>query len=283
MKRDRPTRAIEETFSLGALGITVDIRCAEVETRSLLTAHYEHMRRPRDTADVTYTVARPNGRLLLTRDDARPVTAADRGELLLLLDQDLIIQLQRLRPDLYFIHAGVLDFGSKAFMLVAPSGGGKSTTAWALVHHGCRYLSDELAPVDLRTVSVHPYPRALALKRRPPASYPLPRATLSTSRGLHIATDALSSGIRATAAPLAAIFFLRYRPEAVGPSVTPLSAAQGAARLYANTLNALAHPEEGLTGAIRIARATACFELATADLTATCRLVETTLDGLRES
>jgi hypothetical protein len=280
MRSHRRRSEVAGVLALRTLGINVRIRCADADTRTLLIAHYGRMRRPLARADLTYTVARPNGRLFLARDDVEPLAASNPGELLLLLDQDLIIQLQKRRPDLYFIHAGVLEFDSQAFMLVAPSGGGKSTTAWGLVHHGFRYLSDELGPVDLRTVTVHPYPRALSLKRRPPASYPLPRTTLSTSRGFHIATEAMSSGIRAAAAPLTAIFFLRYAPKAVGPSVNRLSAAQAAARLYANVLNALAHPEEGLDGAIRIASKTACFELSTGDLAATCGLVEATLDGL---
>ena len=29
---------------------------------------------------------------------------------------------------------------------------------WALSHHGFRYLSDELAPIDPGTLRVHPFP-----------------------------------------------------------------------------------------------------------------------------
>jgi hypothetical protein len=278
--RSRTTDHHEGVLCLRVLDVDVGIRCAAADVRAPLATHYARMRRRLDTVDLTYSVARPNGRFVLAGNGARPLTATDAGELLLVLDQELMIRLQTLRADLYFIHAGVLDCAGKAFMLVAPSGGGKSTTVWGLVHHGFRYLSDELGPIDLRTMTIHPYPRALTLKSRPPGSYPLPRGTLATSRGFHIAPDTMPGGIRADAAPLAAVFFLRHVADAPEPAVTSISPAEAVARLYANVLNALAHPEEGLDGAVRIVRQTACFELITADLAATCALVEATVTGL---
>ena len=49
-------------------------------------------------------------------------------------------------------------------LLAGASGNGKSTTAWALLHRGFQYLSDELAPLDLSAMTVHAFPHALCLK-----------------------------------------------------------------------------------------------------------------------
>jgi hypothetical protein len=232
--------------------------------------------------DLDYTVGRDGvpATFFMKRQGGERLTAPDSGKLLALLDKDIAIELQRLRCDLYFVHAAVLTRGDVALMLIAKSGGGKSTVCWALLHHGFRYLSDELGPVDLKTVEVHPYPRALALKREPPASYPLPPKTARTARSLHVQAEEIPSGLARGPAPLAAIFFLRYDPGTPEPSVRPISTGEAASRLYANTLNPLAHPGDGLDGAIHIARTAACFELVTANLTATCGLVTATLEGL---
>jgi hypothetical protein len=165
-------------------------------------------------------------------------------------------------------------------MLVAASGSGKSTMTWALVHHGFRYLSDELGPIDLKTWKVCPYPHALCLKAATPASYPLPTKTLYTSRALYIPTEAIPSGVSRSSIPLAAIFLLRYCPGAFGPAVPPISRTEVGMRLFAHALNPLAHPGDGLDGAIAIATRSACFALATADLPDTCALVIATLQGL---
>jgi hypothetical protein len=212
------------------------------------------------------------------RAGSAPLTAPDDGSFLALLDEDVLIELQKLRSDLYFIHAAVLQRADTAVMFVAPSGGGKSTLCWALLHHGFRYLSDELGPVDLTQLDVHPYPRALALKSVPPASYPLPPETVRTSRTLHVLAADFSGDIIRAPARLSTLFFLAYDPKAATPSVQRLSSSEAAARLYANALNPLAHAGDGLDAAIRIATESRSFELTTAELAQTCALVSATLE-----
>jgi len=141
-------------------------------------------------------------------------------------------------------------------------------------------LSDELGPVDLNTLKVHPYPHALCLKAEPPAAYPLPAKVLRTTRTLHIPPDTLPGKVSTDPLLLAALFFLQYSPEASSPVVQSLSKAEAGVRVFASALNPLAHPGEGLDGAIKIAAASPCFKLTTADLPSTCRLVQSTIEGL---
>jgi len=279
-RADRRTR-VAHTLTLSVLDQGVRVGCAEPTTKALVTATYGAMRGDPGAIDLDYTVGRNIGpaTFFMRRQGCEQRTAPDTGTFLARFDEDIAIELQKLRRDLYFVHAAVLTLADVALMLVAQAGGGKSTTCWALLHHGFQYLSDELGPVDLKTLEVHPYPRALALKTEPPTAYPLPSNIVRTSRSLHVPGDKLPARLHKRPAPLGAVFFLRYDPLALAPSVRPISAAEAAARLYANTLNPLAHPGDGLDGAIQIARAVGCFELVTADLPATCVLVTAVLNA----
>ena len=269
-------------LSLSILGVDALIECAERDAHALLEAACGGMSGGGENPALRYEVSRlgPASPYVIRRDGGASVTAKDEAELLWALDDDVVIEIQKRRSDLYFVHAAVLELGGRAFMLVAESGGGKSTTAWALLHHGFGYLSDELGPVDLDSLSVQPYLRALCLKDEPPAPYTLPASACRTSRTIHVSTRTLPGAIRREPLGLAATFFLRYEPGAPGPSVRPLTSAEGSARLYANTLNALAHQEAGLDGAIRIASRRSCFELVSAELAATAALVRRTGEEL---
>ncbi|HSI57794.1 MAG TPA: hypothetical protein VLA16_09565 [Ideonella sp.] len=241
------------------------------------------LRRPgASPPELQYTVARDGdmGGFMLARQGQPTLDAADLGELLFLLEKDITVALQQRRPDLLFFHAAALEHGGKVYLLAGDSGQGKSTTAWGLLHHGFRYLSDELAPVEPASLLVHGYPHALCMKRRPPAACPLPVGqVLDLCETLHVPVAALPAGVAASPSPLAAILFVQYDPGLQAPSLQAIGAAEAAARLYVSTLNALAHPAHGLDAVLRVAQGVPCFVLHAAELGATCELVGRMADG----
>jgi hypothetical protein len=268
-------------LALYALGCPVDVECRDMEAWTLLAANYASLQGPRGGAALRLTVGRcpDSAAFFMAREGHVAWVADDPGALLFRFEHELTVALQRRRRDLYFVHAAVLEVAGQAVMLVGASGCGKSTTAWALLQHGCRYFSDELGPVDPTTLTVYPYPRALGLKAVPPGPYPLPAQTLATGRSFHIPTTALPSGVGTGPAPLTAMFFVHYGPGAAEPHLRPLRPAEAAAHLLAQALNPLAHPADGLDGAIALTTSTACFALLTADLPATCDVILTALRG----
>jgi hypothetical protein len=185
----------------------------------------------------------------------------------------LAIETQRLRSDLLFIHGAVVAADGQAIALVAPSGTGKSTTSWGLLHHGFDYLSDELAPIDPRTMRVHAFPRALLLKANPSSAYPLPSDAISVGRVTCLPTFSFPCETVTRPLRLKSILFLRSFKERKSPALRPLSKTDATVRLLTNALNPLAHPAGGVDAAIEIVSKATCFELIVGGLGATCDVV----------
>jgi hypothetical protein len=258
-------------------GISVASACPDAY--ELLRGNFAAMDRTSAPADLCFDVERPaQGGYTIRTPESGVLSCPDTGDLLYQLEGEITVTLQRRRPDLFFLHAAALEHKGRGVLLSAPSGSGKSTTAWALVQLGLGYLSDELAPVDLARMEVHPYPHALCLKQDPPPPYTLPASTLVTSRSLHVPVAAFGRPHGNGPVPLEAAFFLRYRGGNRGPALQAISPAAGAAHLYANALNALAHPGDGLDAAVQVATACRCFELDSGDLAATAKLILDILD-----
>jgi hypothetical protein len=262
----------ESSFSLVVCDRLIEIRCSGPHARRLFKDGYGQMAVTLSAADpemcyfIDHEAGSENFRII--RDGEPPLLAYDDSEFLFLFEKDMTIELQRKRADLYFLHAAVVERQGRTALISAPSGTGKSTLTLALLHGGFRYLSDELAPVEPETLRVHPYPHALCLKAEPPAPYRLPAGTLRTVRTLHVPADQLPAETVMTPQPLSAIFFIRRDNVPGGSGGRRLGGAEVAARLYTNTLNALAHPGEGLETAIRIAQRIPGYELDSSDLNA---------------
>jgi hypothetical protein len=267
---------------LNTLGCGVRVECRDPEALELLVGNYGRMRvyKP-DSPSLEYTVSRCRNRsgFRIARRGREPLMAADDGEFLFLFEKDLTIELQKLRRDLYFVHAAALGVSGRAFLLVAASGKGKSMTTWALLHHGFRYLSDELGPLALDSLEVQPYPHAICLKDNPPWPYSLPDQILRTSSTVHIPTLQLPNAAVFNPMPLAAIFFLEYCPRLNSSGVRRLSKAEAAARLFVHALNPLAHREDGLAGAVTVAQNVVSFCLDSGELSLTCDLITRTLES----
>jgi hypothetical protein len=207
------------------------------------------------------------------------LTTPFQGEFLYWIEKEITISLQKIRKDLYFLHAAALEYKGDAFILTGPTGSGKSTMTWALLNNNCSYLSDELAPIDIQTMSVQPYPHALCLKAEPASPYTLPADVIKTESTDHIPTTNRNIKVITQPTQLKAIFFVQHQAESSDPSIRKLKKAESALRLYTNTLNALAHDNAGLNSATAIVTNCACYELMTADLTASCAIVKRCLEA----
>lgn len=245
-----------------------------------LLASYSHLEAETAATDLEYRLSLTERETLHLQRDGDSCGEIAPGRLLAAFDDDLVVQLQLLRPDLLFQHAAVVSWKGRAVVFAAGTGSGKSTLCWALLHHGLDYMSDELGPIDPESLAVHPYSRAVCLKSPPPDPYALPGGVVRGTGTLHVPVSRLPRPPVREPLPLGAVFFPTWNAEHRVPSVRRLGIAESATRLCANGLNLLAHPEAGLQPTVEIARRVPAFELKTAELEASCGAVLETLDNL---
>ena len=220
------------------------------------------------TAGAAYRVSSEGG--VLECDDA--------DAMLFHIDKSITIELQHLRPDLFFVHGAALVWNGRVVVLSGPAGTGKSTLTLVALQLGFEYFSDELAPIDLHRLSVYPYARALYLKTSPPPPHALPTGTIDHGGRYHVPLTMPTSATPSGDAPLAALIFLRRDTERF-KGLRSISAASGATRLIANALNLLAHPAAGIEAAVAISQAVDCFELDATDLTAASEAIRALADA----
>lgn len=264
-------------IELSVFGCDIRIECMDDRAESLVRGNYGSLKNVAKDPRVFYRITRgeaSEGLLIERNGSPCPMLARDDYDFLYMLEKDVTIETQKLRPDLFFVHAAILELDGHSMALVAPSGHGKSTTAWGLLHYGFKYVSDELAPIDLTTIRVHPFPHALCLKSLPPNDFPLPDETIFTAYTAHVPTDCLPSQTALETLPLRIIFFLRFEPENSRPVLKPAGKAEATVQLLRNALNPLAHQSDGLDAAIRIVSNVHCFELLSSNLQLTCELIK---------
>jgi len=268
---------------LSLFGLRIDILSEDKTAGELILANFSAFTTfdpPTIPAECVYGAKQGPGGYVLSRLDTEPPhdwEGLDAAELLFVLEKDLTIEAQKRLPHLYFMHAASLLFDGRVFLLIGKSGNGKSTTCWGLLHHGCGYLSDELAPIDVQNYTVQPYPHALCLKSAPAAPYSLPQGVLHTDPTLHVPVELLPSPIIKSPQRLSTIIHVRHIGVDHPPTLEKLSTAEAGMLIYANALNPLSHDQDGLDTALNIARHCQTYQMTTGKLDASISKILTML------
>jgi hypothetical protein len=218
-------------------------------------------------------------RIEVNGPDKETIEVDTDTDFLYFLEKSITIQSQKLRTDLFFLHSAALKFREKTILIMGQSGAGKSTTTFALTHHGFEYLSDELSPIDLNTMMVSPYTHALCLKQTPPEPYRLPENTLKTTRTMHVPVESLKGGIQLADCPVTHVFFVKYDPQQEDVLLSPVNKATASIQLYTNGLNHLCHADAGLPAATRIASHCDCYALTFSNVTQACEDIKVLLQN----
>jgi hypothetical protein len=258
----------------------IEIRGDSDSGTAAIRASYGHLQIPDGIPHLSYSIEATSSPALRIRRHTEVIPVQRPEDLLMHFDDDLVVQLQLLRPDLYFQHAAVVCLDERSYLFPAPRGHGKSTLAWALLQHGLRYSSDELGAIHPTDMAVAPFSRAICLKSNPPPPYDAPDEAIEGQLPLHVPVSHLDLSPVEKPKPLAAVFFPRFDPDSGQPRVREVGTATAAARIYSNALNPMAHPGSGLDVAVSIATRVPCHELVSSQLPATCELILETMSSI---
>lgn len=270
-------------LSLRLFSSSVGIRTDSDSAHSYLTFAYEELIERKGNSyqdvDIQYRVLEEaTTHYVIQREGREDIFCAGVGDFVFNFEQDLVVEIQKRHPDLFFLHSAVVEYKAKTIALLAPSGSGKSTITWGLLHNGFSYLTDEMCAIDPQSHRLDYFMHALSLKAHPP-SYDLPRDTLKTSRSYLIPVRALPSRYTGNALKLDMIFYVAYTPALEQPQIQSISCAESCARFYANGLNQLAHNHFGLDAAAAISSRVKAYTMQTADLEKSCQLIKDVLES----
>lgn len=172
----------------------------------------------------------------------------------------------RLEPPLEFVplHAGAVTRGGVTLLLPGPAGAGKTTLTTLMIMRGWSYMSDDLVPIDERSLRAHPFPKPLNVRNEhlikaigevwaPPSWLPAP------GRSFLVPPAALGPLAPAPKRPTH-FLFVRFDPSSRS-ELKELGPAATAARLVSN-VRPLLDPPHALRLLTRL-----CGEASSATLT----------------
>ena len=267
---------------LQILDCDVTLRCDDSETADVLSRCYSALLQASSHAVAKNIWIRirsgPEEESWTVSLGGRTSNCCDLDELLYVVDKALTVRLQHQRSDLFFVHGAAVTNGTHCVVISGESGSGKSTLCWQLCSAGFGYMSDELVPIDLRTIEAQPYPHALCLKSVAPGAALLPASTIDAGRTLHVPVLDLRGGVRKDSTIVSAFVFLQGNPAVESPEIRSVSKSEAAARIFANGLNQLAHEQSGLGAAAKLANAVPSYLLQRCSIVAMSDQVTALLD-----
>ena len=210
-------------------------------------------------------------RYALYLDDQLLTTSADPVRPFSFLLSEVTQGVVETAADCLLLHAAGAEARGEAFVFPGPSGAGKTTLAAGLVRSGFGYVSDEVVAVDLNTLNIRPYPKALSIDK---GSWGVlsdlepslgPELAMYAGPQWQVPAKAISPGVIAGLCVPCYLVALCYRP---GPSseLVPLSRAEAVAVLAGNSFNFTQLGKRGLEALAEIAHRSSCYRLFVGDL-----------------
>lgn len=196
-------------------------------------------------------------------------------------------EVPRTMPEYLQLHASSMEIDGTGVVFPGSSGSGKSTLTAGLLSQGWRYLCDEFALIHAETLQLHPFPRAICIKRG--SASVMEALGLRLQGGFHYIKRSKGrvgfldpSDVRKDAigrvCPIRYVIFPKYTPDAQ-PALTPISRAEAAFDLHSTCWNLLNCEALGLDVLADMVRGAQCYRLTCGEIRSTCDLVKRLVQG----
>lgn len=279
-------RATERHYQTGVVGITLDTpvrrlrrEYAELYARFETPSHFSPAIRVEVRREPRRWFRRRRFRVLVNGRLQFEPSRTD--ELLPYVEWAVNWEIARTYPQYLHLHAAAMERDGVGLILPAESGSGKSTLAMGLLKRGWRYLCDEFALVHSQSLLLHPFPRAICLKR---GSFPIAEhLNINLSRGdrhhsakgfVHFVSPFdVSPRPVGSVCPVRMVVLPKYRAGAT-PELTSIPRAEAALELHRVCFNLFGCKRPGLEVLTRMVAGAECYRLASGDLDATCALLK---------
>ncbi len=196
-------------------------------------------------------------------------------------------EIPKAMPQFLQLHASSMEIDGVGVIFPGESGSGKSTLTAGLLTRGWRYLCDEFALIHADTLELHPFPRAICVKK---ASFSVieslglslygKRRYLKGSKGwirfvnpLDVRPDAVGR-----VCPIRYVVFPKYTPGA-NPALAEISRADAVIELHKVCFNLFGCERLGLDVLANMIRGARCYRLIAGEIAQTCDTVQRLVEG----
>ncbi|MHB1414175.1 MAG: hypothetical protein ACYC1C_02890 [Chloroflexota bacterium] len=168
------------------------------------------------------------------------------------------------------IHAGAVAAGERAILFPGASGQGKSTLVAALCLAGFAYMSDELSVINMESLLLLPFLKAIGLKdggwKVLTAAFDTPSPALKATPSDGVTVRYLPGpNPRSTPTPIRFVLMLDRQPGR-SASFVPAPRAQALVELAKHSLNLPRHGRKGVEALARVVEGADCYTLTYGDL-----------------
>lgn len=260
----------ERHLDLRVLGLRVRVTANEDEVHTELKKLLgSYLTRPASSPRLQYRVGKTrstaNGKsFYLVSENGLPLHRAGNARSAASYTEWMIVAHAACRNNhLLQIHAGAASLGGCGVVFPAPPAGGKSTLAAALALRGWRLLSDDRAFINLKTLKVVPFPRALRLSAEASRVLGLEECPGERPGPAALDMESIGRGLQPRAGcqcEVSLIVFLCDDPEPV-PLLVAMSKAKAAVELLRYAVNVSAEQASKIDAVMRLVERASCFQL----------------------